>query len=344
MQVSEVFGGRLKLRQLVLLVTIADEGSFVGAATALYISQPAVTRAVRELEEIVGVDLFVRRPRGVSPTVYGEILIDQARAALGNLRRAAQQIDEVKQAGTRPLRVGTNLAGAYSLLPRALVALKRHEPGVPVSVREGTAEELSTALVRSEIDLMVGRLDPSTYRGALHHLRLYDEAVRIVVRRDHPALAEEEPTLEGLRAYPWILPLRPSQLRRELEEVFERQGLPLPADVIECSTMLTMRSILVETDSLAPLPTYVGLRDEELDLLTTELDTVPRAIGVTLPADRSVSAHARLLVDALADVARSIGTELQAEERRLRARGSGSAAGSAAGSASGSGSGSDEQP
>lgn len=310
METQQLFGGRLKLRHLVLLVTIADEGSFVKAAEALYVSQPAVTRSVRELEELVGADLFVRGPRGVLPTPAGEILIDRARSALGSLRRASEQIEEVRHGGLRPLRVGTNLAGAYALLPQAVVALKKAHPEISISVVEGTAEVLATSLQRSEIDLLVGRLDPGTYRGALHHIRLYDEAVRAVVRRGHPALSAP-PRLADLVAYPWILPLQPSTLRAELDETFAAAGLSSPRDITECSTLLTSREILLQTDAVAPLPMLIGVRDDLLDMLPLQLNTVPRAIGITLPADRSVSREARLLVDALTETARLLAAELR---------------------------------
>lgn len=315
METHQLFGGKLKLRHLVLLVTIADEGSFVKAAETLYVSQPAVTRSVREVEELIGTALFVRGPRGVLPTPAGEILIERARSALGSLRRASEQIEEVRQGGVRPLRVGTNLAGAYALLPRAVVALKQTHPEITVSVVEGTAEVLTTSLQRSEVDLLVGRLDPGTYRGALHHLRLYDEAVRAVVRRDHPALDAAPPRLADLAAYPWILPLQPSTLRAELDDMFAREGLTSPRHITECSTLLTTREIVLATDAIAPLPMLIGVRDELLAMLPLRLDTVPRAIGITLPADRSVSREARLLVDALTATAGLLAAELLAADQ-----------------------------
>lgn len=310
MQTNDLFGGRLKLRHLVLLTTIAEQGSFVAAAKALYITQPAVTRSVRELEDLVGADLFVRHPRGVSLTPYGEILLDHAGSALGNLRRATEQMEDYRRGQVRPLAIGTNLAGAYALLPNAIVALKRDHPDVAVSVLEGGAEELNSSLLRSEIDLFVGRLDSQTFRGALHHMRLYDEPVRLVVRRGHPALDAPEDAHKELLAFPWILPLHPSQLHDEIRELFTNWGLPLPQDIIECSTILTLRTILLETDAIAPLPMLIGLREELLDMLPARLPTVPRAIGVTLPADRSVSLHARRLIDALRTISQMISTEL----------------------------------
>ncbi|UBU18711.1 LysR substrate-binding domain-containing protein [Nonomuraea gerenzanensis] len=314
-EAQQPFGGRLKLRHLILLVTIADEGSFVRAAEALYVSQPAVTRSVHELEDLIGMALFVRGPRGVLPTTAGEILIERARSALGSLRRASEQIEEVRHGGARPLRVGTNLAGAYALLPQAIVAVKQTHPEISVSVLEGTAEVLATSLQRSEVDLLVGRLDPGTYRGALHHIRLYDEAVRAVVRRGHPALSMT-PQLADLLSYPWILPLQPSTLRTELDEMFATAGLKAPRDITECSTLLTSREIVLQTDSIAPLPMLIGVRDDLLDMLPLHLDTVPRAIGITLPADRSVSREARVLVDALTETARLLAAELRSAARK----------------------------
>lgn len=314
MDVFQLFGGKMKLRHLVLLVTIADEGSFVRAAENLYVSQPAVTRSVRELEDVVGTPLFVRGPRGVLPTAAGEILIERARSALGSLRRASEQIEEVRRSGAHRLRVGTNLAGAYALLPHAVVMLKASHPDIALSVVEGTAESLTTSLQRSEVDLLVGRLDPGTDRGTLHHLRLYDEAVRAVVRREHPALTASPQSLAGLRTYPWILPLQPSSLRAELNDMFAREGLALPRDITECSTLLTAREIVLQTDAIAPLPMLIGVRDELLDMLPLHLDTVPRTIGITLPADRSVSREARQLVEALTDTARLLAAELRAAE------------------------------
>ncbi|BAH36660.1 LysR family transcriptional regulator [Rhodococcus erythropolis] len=314
MDSQRLFDGRLKIRHLVLLTTLADEGSMVGAAEVLRVTQPAITRAVREAEAVLEVSLFDRKPRGVLPTQFGEIFLESARTVLNNLRNAADHIDELQRVGARPVRVGTNLAGAYSLLPQALVALKKTQPNLSVSVIEGLPEELATSLARDEIDLVVGRLDPSGFRNGAHHIRLYDEPVRIVVRQDHPAVQRHEQSIEDLMDYPWILPGRPTQLRDELDELFSREGLGLPHNIIECSTILTLRSILIGTDAIAPLPMLIGAGDEQLTMLTTSLETVPRSIGITMPADRSLSASARSLIDLIVDAARVIARDLPLDE------------------------------
>lgn len=302
--------GRLKLRHLVLVTSIAEHGTLIGAAGELHVSQPAVTRALREAEEIVGVELFTRGPRGVRPTAYGEILLEHAHTVLGNLRSAADRIDELRRVGVQPVRVGTNLAGAYSLLPPALIRLKAQNPTLTVSVVEGMPDELDIRLLRGEVDLLVGRLQTNGGGGGFRHVPLYDEPVGIVVRRAHPAAEGGVHTLEELQDFPWILPGRPTLLRDELDELFGRRGLPLPANILECSTILTLRSILLQTDAIAPLPLLFGARDGALTHLPVPLETVPRAIGITTPADRPPSPSTRLLIKHLVTEAQEISAEL----------------------------------
>jgi DNA-binding transcriptional LysR family regulator len=305
--------GRFKLRHLTLVTTIAEQGSLVGAAGALHVTQPVITRGLREAEDVLGVTLFDRGPRGVTPTVYGELLIEHARAVLANLRRVDESIDHIRRAGDRPVRVGTNLAGAYTLLPRALVAFKAERPTIGLTVIEGVPEDLVKKLRRNEVDFLVGRLPPTPSEADLYQSRLYDEPVRIVVRRGHPALATAEPDLGELARYPWIVPGRPALLRDELDELFEERGLEPPLNVIECVTLLTIRAVLATTDALAPLPMLVGAGDDALDMLPTVLDTVPQTIGITCLADRALSDSARSLISKLRKAARAIERELGVE-------------------------------
>ncbi|MER7928731.1 LysR substrate-binding domain-containing protein [Streptomyces sp. NPDC096057] len=310
MNVDHFLDGRLKLRHLVLVTVVAEEGTLVGAAKALHVTQPVVTRSLQEVETIIGVKLFARGPRGVRPTQYGDILIEHARAVIGNVRAAAGRIQELQRLGMEPVRVGTNLAGAYSLLPHTLIRLKKAHPHLTVSVVEAMPEELGLQLSRGEVDVLVGRLQPSSLRAPLRHVRLYDEPVRLVVRREHPCLGKRAGGIEDLMDLPWILPGRNTQLRQEIDELFDRRGLPLPANIIECSTILTLRTVLLETDAVAPLPMLIGARDPLLDMLPLALDTVPREIGITTLADRPPSASARLLIKGIVEVARDTGPAL----------------------------------
>lgn len=306
---TRILDGRLKLRHLVLITTIARHGSLVAAADALHVTQPVVTRGLRDAEEAVGVPLFDRGPRGVKATPFGEIMIDHAVSALANIRNAGIQIQELRRVGVRPVRVGTNMAGAMALLPKALIVLKDAQPHLTTSVVEGQPEDLTAMLLRGDLDVVVGRIHGGKWPDALRHIKLYDEPVRIAARRDHPALVNGVSHLADLLRYPWILPGPGSRLRDELDEVFALMASALPRNLMECSTIPTVREILLDTDAVAPLPLLVVADDEQLDVIDVPLDTIPRSIGISFLADPAPSGGTVELISYLTQVAKAIARE-----------------------------------
>lgn len=314
MSLDKLLDGRFKIRHLVLITTIAEEGSLVAAARALHVTQPVVTRSLREVEDVLGVALFTRGPRGVRTTQFGDMVLEHARAVLANLRRVSENIEHLRRGGGRPVHVGTNLAGSSGLLPRALAEFKRARPHTLVTVVEGTADDLIKALRRNEADFVVGRLTEDLSAAAdLRQLPLYDEPVRLAVRRGHPAARSPEPAMESLVNYPWILPGPGTQLRLALDTEFSSRDLPLPADLIECSTFLTIREILLATDAIAPLPLLIAKRDEQLAVLSAPLAAVAAPIGIASLADAAASENARELLHQVQRTARDITVELGLE-------------------------------
>lgn len=309
MDPNRLLDGRLKLRHLVLVTTIAEHGSVMRAAEHLHITQPVLTRGLRELEAILDVELFTRGPRGVSPTIYGEAFLAHAQAALAQIRQAGQHVTELSDGQVGTVTVGTHLAGSNLLLPKAIARMKRERPRVTVVVKEATPDLLSADLVAGRIDLMVGRLTPSD-DGRMKQIRLYSEPVRLVTRPAHPAQALSSPRLADLLDYPWVLPVGQTALRRELEQVFLQERLPLPADRVECTSILTLRTLLVDTDVIAALPMLIAVADDQLATLPTPLPSVHRLVGVTLPYERTPSPSASLLLEHLqataADVRRTL--------------------------------------
>ncbi|MFD0884781.1 LysR substrate-binding domain-containing protein [Streptosporangium algeriense] len=295
----DLLNGRLKLRHLVVVAAVADQGSVVRAADRLRLTQPAVTRCLRELEHILGVQLFVRRPRGMTPTPSGEAFLEHARAALAELRRAGERVSGLARGALGTVRVGTLLAGSSVLLPQAIADLKRTHPGVTVAVYEATFDTHAPRLLSGELDLIVGRLNPITRIGGLRQIKLCNEPMRLVVRREHPALALYDPALADLLAYPWILPLRQTALRHEVEQTFADEGLEPPTDLVECTSILIVRALLRQTDMIAVLPEPIAAADRDLASLAVPLERIRRPVGVTLPQGRPLAPLAALLLDRL---------------------------------------------
>ena len=119
---------RVSIRQLRLVTAIAEGGSMVRAAEAVGLTQPAVTKAVRDLERDLGVELFERGNRGVTPTIYGEALVRHAHRVLAQLVHAAEEIDDLAHGAGGRVAVGTLLAASAWLLPKAIARLGPNDP------------------------------------------------------------------------------------------------------------------------------------------------------------------------------------------------------------------------
>ncbi|GCD88042.1 LysR substrate-binding domain-containing protein [Nocardioides sp. LS1] len=294
---DKLLDGRLKLRHLTLAVTIDEHGTIVGAAQALHVTQPVVTRGLRELESILGVDLFDRGPRGVNATPFGIAFLDHARAVIAQLRQAERQLELLTSADIGTVTVGIHLAGANVILPRAIAAVKARHPSLTVVVRESTPDVLTNALMAGECDLVVGRLSVDPSAETVQRL-LYREPIRLVTRADHPAQRLRAPRLDDLVQHPWILPLEQTALRAELEALFAQEGVDLPANRVECTSILTLRELLLRTDSVAALPRSIAT-EQGLRPLATKLRSIGRAVGVTTPANRPTSPATKALLDEL---------------------------------------------
>ncbi|MFI2378084.1 LysR substrate-binding domain-containing protein [Streptomyces sp. NPDC018964] len=316
MDLSRLLDGRLKVRHLVLATVIAEQGSLMGAAERLHITQPVVTRGLRELEAVLGVGLFTRGPCGVTPTIYGAVFIEDAQAILAQIRLAGKHVSELQSGTVGRVTVGNHLSGANLLLPRTIARLKRDYPNVTVSVREATPDRLAEGLIIGDVDVVIGRLTPASDDDRIAWRNLYHEPIRIVVRSDHPAATLTDPGLDELMGYPWVLPVPETALHREMELLFSRRGLDVPANRVECTSILTVRTLLAETDPLAVLPVLIVRGDKDLSVLSTDLPGVHSPVGVSVVRGRTMSPAVRIFLDCLSQVGIDIEQSLHGQVSR----------------------------
>ncbi|MEO6794784.1 MAG: LysR substrate-binding domain-containing protein [Mycobacterium sp.] len=293
--------GRLKLRHLVLVDVLTTHGSVIAAAAALHITQPVATRTLRDLESILGVSLYERGPRGVTPTIFGETFTQHARAVLAQLAQAGRHVTELADAHRGTVVVGTDPGGANQLLLRAIARLKTDRPQLTVLVREHAAEVLSVELGAGRVDLVVGRRGASVAVGETR-TPLYTEPVGPFARGAHPLLSQHAVTFADLAAYPWIVPGVETGLRREVEHLFARHGLPLPENRVEVTSLQAVRQLLLESDLVALLPSSIGQDDPRLAVLPIPLHSVKSAIVITTAAGRAPSPGAQTLIELLAEL------------------------------------------
>ena len=261
------FKTRLKSRQMLLLVAIAEEGNIHKAAKALFMTQPSASKLLKDLETMLEVDLFERLPRGMVPTPYGEMLIRQARIAVNALNRAHEQIQSTKNGFEGLVRIGCISSPALAWLPNTINALQKEHPRLQMKIEINTSNVLIDKLMQTELDLAVARLSPSDDRELLHYEPIADEPVSMVARKGHPLANHPDLTLEMLIDQPWVISPRGSALRIRFDSLLQSLNMRQPHSLIESSSLLFITKMMQQSDMVSLIGAEVASYYEQHGLL-----------------------------------------------------------------------------
>ena len=306
-QIDSYVRASFKPRHLQLLVALVEIRHLGKVAMSINVTQPAVSKALAELERGLGLKLFERTARGVHPTAYGECMIRHARAVLSELAQARDELRGLVTGSSGSIRVGVLATAALELLPRSLARFKTQRPSMTVAVREGTVEVLLPELLLGNLDLIVGRLPGERTVHGLGEKTLMEEGVNLVAGRSHPLARRRRLRWSDLTPYPWVLPPVNTLLREPLERAFEDHGLAMPANRIETLSVHVIRAYLHHTNAIAALATDVSRYYESLGLLAIlalDLPKLVRPVGVLWSRQRPVTPGTETLIQCLEDVAR----------------------------------------
>ncbi len=293
---------RLKTRQLLLLIALDDYRNIHRASEELHMTQPAASKQVKDLEEMLGVRLFDRLPRGMEPTIYGETMIRHARMALTRLSLAHDDIVALKAGLAGQVEVGVIMTPAMALLPRAIARVKEQSPMVRIGVQLEPSKVLLDQLQRGKLDFMIGRILETGDASGLLYEELTEEPACAVVRPGHPLLERKDLTLKDINGLPWILPAPGSILRHRFDMMFHRAGLEPPVNVVDTTALLLVTALLRQTDSLHVMPREVAQYYASLNVLKVlpiELPCKMDAFGIIKLRDHLLSPAAELLLDAV---------------------------------------------
>lgn len=300
---------RLKTRQLLLLIALDDYRNIHRAADELHMTQPAASKQIKDLEEMLDVKLFERLPRGMEPTIYGETMIRHARMALTSLALAHDDIVTLKAGLTGQVEVGVIMTPAMALLPRAIARVKEEAPLLRIGVQLDTSNLLLDKLQHGTLDFMIGRIFDTGDTSGLIYEELTEEPACAVVRPGHPLLERKSLTLQDIAPLPWIVPPHGSILRYRFDMMFRRAGLEPPANVVDTTAMLVITALLQQTDSLHVMPGEVAQYYASLNvmrILPIELPCKMDAFGIIRHQDHLLSPGADLLLRAVRAAAREM--------------------------------------
>ncbi len=272
----------LTAAQVRAVLALAEVGSLSAAAQSLGLSEPAVHRAVRELERTCNVALTERRGRSVCLTDTGRRMARGFALSVSELNVALQ---EVARQPAR-LAVGAMALSRSMLIPVTLAQLSQAAPWAQVDVVDGSYGELVEALRSGTIDVVIGALREQSEPDLRQEVLMHDR-ITIIGRSDHP-LARRAPSLDELALYPWIVGRRTSALLERWQELFDAAGIARPRAPIQCGSVTTIRGLLVRSDFLTLLSRDQVTAEVEAGLLTPISSAMPdtlRTIGAITRRD-----------------------------------------------------------
>ncbi len=246
------------IEQLRYLLKLAEHRNFSRAAEAACISQPALTKSIRQLEELYGVPLFDRRKEGVLPTPHGEIIIERVRKLIGAFEASKRDIRLLADLEIGELRIGTGPYVATRALPTALAKLIDRHPGVRFKIEIDAPNALMESIIRSEIDIYVGNISAVNVPKGAEVTILPSEDIVVCCRKGHPLLAKDEITMQDFDPYPFIGPTVLKRFDTWMRNLFKgtekvRPQGPFPL-ALECDNYSLLLSIVEESDCISALP------------------------------------------------------------------------------------------
>lgn len=243
----------IRLRQLEILARLCELGNLSRVAEEFHLTQPALSKWLREFEEQLGVPLFQRHARGVSPLPAAFELVRHTHAIAHRLKRAQTALDQMKAFVTSQLTIGVSPMVAIVFLPAIIQKFRARFPNTLLKIEESTLDVLIPKLRADEIDVAIGRVD---FDGALPDLNLeWFEGVApcLAVCASHPLAARPFVEWHETLEYPWIAPPATSPVRQQMQVAFEKVGLGALPIMIESTSVASTARVITGTHLIAPL-------------------------------------------------------------------------------------------
>lgn len=284
---------RLKLQHLATLVSIGHHRNAHRTAQEMALSQPAISKIIREVEQLFGTVLFERGRAGMIPNRLGEALISRATALLNDIDRTSDEIEAIAAGHIGSLRLGVIAFIAPDMITRVLNRLGEENVSLAVEIHEGTTQPLVAQLIAKELDCVIGRYS-FEHESELDQKLLSQQRFSAVISRSHPALRRGPITLADTASFPWVVTPPRTAARQALTDMFMRAGLRAPDVRVETASMEIMKAVLADCGMIGLLPLgiatkyaaagEVGVLDFQIDFPPAPLMLIRRRDEIPLPS------------------------------------------------------------
>jgi LysR family transcriptional regulator of abg operon len=257
---SEHLLARLRFRHLQLISEIDRTGSLSKASAVLSLTQPALSKALKEAEEMLGLVLFTRSARGLEKTKQGSVVIHGANLLIQELRHMQYEADAAGPEGriSAVLRLGAPAYLAVSLAPGIVSRLTNQKPSLMVSLHEDNVPNLLDALRNAELDALL-----TVYSSAAPAIaeekelcfeKFAEEDYAVIGPAGHRLTRARNVPWEKLASESWVLTRKPSLARVFIEQSFLRSGVIPPSPVCETNSPVTSASLVAASVGLSCVP------------------------------------------------------------------------------------------
>jgi DNA-binding transcriptional LysR family regulator len=301
---------RLKLRHLNVLLAVAQWGNMARAAEHLAISQPAVSKAISDLENTLGVRLLDRSPQGLELTLYGRAFLKRSIAIFNDLGTSVTELESLADPTAGELRIGTTNVMAAGLVRTIVDRLSRQYHRLAFRVTVGDLPDLQDRELREhDIDLMIGRLPDAIPAEDTETEVLFEETVFVVAGMRSPWTRRRKIELAELINEPWAVAIPESFPGVLVERAFRERGLAHPRSGLRSQSLDMTNALLATGRFLGILPAvmlHFSAKRLGLKILPVDLPFKPLPIGIVTLKNRTLSPAAQLFIECAREVARSL--------------------------------------
>ncbi|WP_071796687.1 pca operon transcription factor PcaQ [Natronohydrobacter thiooxidans] len=285
---------RIKFRHLEIFTAVARAASLKRAAERLNLTQPAVSKTLKELEDITGHVLAERSRAGLRLTPEGEVFLQYAEQSTAAIRHGLRSLQGAGQAASR-LRIGALPSVAGAILPAAARSFAAANPDTLLEVTEGPHLDLIARLRSGGLDLVLGRLGRPESMAGLSFQQLYTEEVVIVARPDSPAVSID--SFADLDGFLVLYPPRETAIRPLVARMLIAQGVALFPNRIESASSAFGRALTLAEPNVVWFISLGVVADDlaKGNLVQLALPTAPTrgAVGIMSRANEVIPAPAR---------------------------------------------------
>lgn len=294
----------LESRQLRHLAAIGRHGTFVSAAKALGMSQPALSLSIQRLEDILTVPLVVRGRSGATLTDAGRLLAGRSEEMDETISAVVREIELASLGIKGTLRIGGTPLATHNIIPATISLILDQTKDVAFEIVEATDEELLDLLDRGLLDLVICADAQIANAGTHSFIPLFEAKTVVAMRSDNPLAKQSSLSLDALQNEIWALPPTGGTFRKQIEALYVTNGWAFPKRVIQTASIATLLKIVKLTDAVSLLSEQLILDELELGLMKCiEINhpLAPRVFGILRRNDRMPNNLANLFCRTVID-------------------------------------------